>query len=458
MNLDALLDRARRIESETTDAANTARRVGSLLADLIGALRSISDDSLSSLVDDEARGHIIFARGLTSEAATHLDGGVQVGQGAASVDASGHGTLQSLVLREWLEVPELRLNRTAIHLGASLLSPGAGIVAEVEVDADARGGHVTLKLEAGEAASVVEGDLLMGIFSAPNAEWGAVRDADNGRLDVQFAGFATAYFEVAALDADRRGFRYTLRPDTHVHPRRFMTFASRGNRHDAARGKFCFSTRSYTRYLSGVQSWDITASHVVLQLGELDTLRPLGFSAEVGGVGLYAENAFLSGCLRVGGGFKTADEIVEDQTLHIEYSHDGIDDWHSDLRDGDRFMRQRKGSGAWSEAAEFAAKPLQRFYIDCIRGSTSYRAGQGFIGRFRAVLEENNIDITHTLHPSRIKWTRESEGDDEYWALAHANTGFEVDITTNDIAGHTALVCTLYQPDGLVGSKDKKSI
>ena len=136
MNLDALLDRARRIESETTDAANTARRVGSLLADLIGALRSISDDSLSSLVDDEARGHIIFARGLTSEAATHLDGGVQVGQGAASVDASGRGTLQSLVLREWLEVPELRLNRTAIHLGASLLSPGAGIVAEVEGDAD----------------------------------------------------------------------------------------------------------------------------------------------------------------------------------------------------------------------------------------------------------------------------------------------------------------------------------
>lgn len=351
MNLDALLDRARRIESETTDAANTARRVGSLLADLIGALRSISDDSLSSLVDDEARGHIIFARGLTSEAATHLDGGVQVGQGAASVDASGRGTLQSLVLREWLEVPELRLNRTAIHLGASLLSPGAGIVAEVEVDA--RGGHVTLKLEAGEAASVVEGDLLMGIFSAPNAEWGAVRDADNGRLDVQFAGFATAYFEVAALDADRRGFRYTLRPDTHVHPRRFMTFASRGNRHDAARGKFCFSTRSYTRYLSGVQSWDITASHVVLQLGELDTLRALGFSAEVGGVGLYAENAFLSGRLRVGGGFKTADEIVEDQTLHIEYSIDGSTSWHATADSSDRFMRQRRGSGAWSAALPF---------------------------------------------------------------------------------------------------------
>ena len=352
MNLDALLARARRIESETTDAANTARRVGSLLADLIGALRSASDDSLSSLVDDEARGHIIFARGLTSRAGALLEGGLQVGT-AAAVDASGRGTLQSLVLREWLEVPELRLNRTAIHLGASLLSPGAGIVERVEVDADARGGHVSLKLEAGEAASVVEGDLLMGIFSAPNAEWGAVRDADNGRLDVQFAGFATAYFEVAALDADRRGFRYTLREGTHVHPRRFMTFASRGNRHDAARGKFCFSTRSYTRYLSGVTSWEITASHVVLQLGELDTLRALGFSAEVGGVGLYAENAFLSGRLRVGGGFKTADEIVEDQTLHIEYSRDGLDGWHATADDSDRFMRQRRGSGAWSPALPF---------------------------------------------------------------------------------------------------------
>ena len=375
MNLDALLDRARRIESETTDAANTARRVGSLLADLIGALRSISDDSLSSLVDDEARGHIIFARGLTSRTGALLEGGLQVGT-AAAVDASGRGTLQSLVLREWLEVPELRLNRTTIHLGASLLSPGAGIVAEVEVDADARGGHVTLKLEAGEAASVVEGDLLMGIFSAPNAEWGAVRDADNGRLDVQFAGFATAYFEVAALDADRRGFRYTLRPDTHVHPRRFMTFASRGNRHDAARGKFCFSTRSYTRYLSGVQSWDITASHVVLQLGELDTLRPLGFSAEVGGVGLYAENAFLSGRLRVGGGFKTADEIVEDQTLHIEYSIDGSTSWHATADSSDRFMRQRRGSGAWS-----AALPFGRAGRDGAKGDPGTPGRDGQDGR-----------------------------------------------------------------------------
>ena len=101
---------------------------------------------------------------------------------------------------------------------------------------------------------------------------------------------------------------------------------------------------------------------------------------------------------------------------------------------------------------------MQRFFIDCVRGSQFYRAGQGYVGTFRAVLEEDNVDITDTVHPSRIKWTRESEGDDNYWALQHAHLAREIEITTNDLAGQTTLICTLYTPNGETESTHKQSL
>lgn len=420
---------------------------------------------VSKVNDDTVRGHLTFQKGLTALQKAALQKGATFGSAEVYyIDENGRAHLRTLAIDEHLEVPELRYNRTSVHIGYTLQSPAAGVVFRVEKTSDTTG-KVYLKLEEGELGTVEKGDLLTGIFHATTAQGGSTDDTDDGKLNLTFAGFATCFFEVVEIDPARKWFKYVLRSGTTFHPQPHMTFASRGNRTRAERQNFVIYTRTYTRYLRGVADWEIQAKHVSMQQGELDNLHKLGFSKEIQGVGMFADNVFLTGKLLVNNKLRDVGDVVNeldkkitDQTLHIEYSRDGRTDWHSDLRDGDRFMRQRKGSGAWSEAAEFAAKPIQRFYIDCIRGSTSYRAGQGFIGRFRAVLEENNIDITHTLHPSRIKWTRESEGDDEYWALAHANVGLEVDITTNDIAGHTALVCTLYQPDGLVSSQDKKSI
>ena len=319
---------------------------------------------LQKRVPDTALGHITFDDGMTSRELARLKKGFVIGEDVVDEDANmlnssvyyvdeyGQAHFRNLKIDEHLEVPELRYNRTSVHIGYTLQSPAAGVVLRVE-QTDTNSGKVFLKLEEGELGTVEVGDLLTGIFHATTAQGGATADKDDGKLNLTFAGFATAYFEVTAVDAGRQWFTYVLRQGTTFHPQPHMTFASRGNRHDAARGKFCFSTRSYTRYLSGVTSWDITASHVVLQLGELDTLRALSFSEEIKGVGMFADNVFLSGRIRVGGGFKTADEIVEDQTLHIEYSIDGSTGWHATATSADRFMRQRKGNGEWSTALPF---------------------------------------------------------------------------------------------------------
>ena len=319
---------------------------------------------LQKRVPDTALGHITFDDGMTSRELARLKKGFVIGEDVVDEDANmlnssvyyideyGQAHLRTLAIDEHLEVPELRYNRTSVHIGYTLQSPAAGIVLRVE-QTSKNSGKVFLKLEDGELGTVEVGDLLTGIFHVTKAQGGATDDADDGKLNLTFAGFATAYFEVTAVDAGRQWFTYVLRQGTSFHPQAHMTFASRGSRTSPERQNFVVYTRSYTRYLRGVADWEIQAQHVSMQQGELDNLHKLGFSEEIQGVGMFADNVFLTGKLKVGGSFKTADEIVEDQTLHIEYSIDGSTGWHDVATSDDRFMRQRKGSGAWSAAMPF---------------------------------------------------------------------------------------------------------
>lgn len=455
---------------ETADAS--VQKIKAAWADVAGNIAPTADiwhkfdNYLSRSTDDTAQGHITFAAGLTTKGKAHLQEGAVLGAlPSYYVDKEGRAHLRDLTIDEHLEVPELRYNRTTVHIGYDLQSPAAGIIERVE-QLTPEVGKVYLKLQEGELATVEVGDLLTGIYHATAAQGGATQDTDNGRLDLTFAGFATAYFRVETVDSERKWFTYSLRPATTYHPQPHMTFASRGSTTRPERQSFAIHTRTYSRYLRGVNAWEIGARHVAMQQGELDNLHTLGFSAEIAGVGLFADNVFLTGKVVIDGKLRDFEEIVqeideklEDNVLYLEYSIDGKSDWHSPAREGDQFLRQRKGAqGAWSEAIRFASKPVQRFYIDCIRGSQFYRVGQGYVGTFRAVLEEDNVDITDTIHPSRIKWTRESEGDDTYWALQHANTSHTIDITTEDMAGRTTLVCTLYTPGGEASATDKQSL
>ena len=308
---------------------------------------------VSKMNDDTVRGHLTFQKGLTALQKVALQNGATFGSAEVYyIDEQGRAHLRTLAIDEHLEVPELRYNRTSVHIGYTLQSPAAGVVLRVEKTSK-NAGKVFLKLEDGELGTVEVGDLLTGIFHAATAQGGATVDKDDGKLNLTFAGFATAFFEVVEIDPARQWFKYVLRQGTSFHPQAHMTFASRGSRTSPERQNFVVYTRTYTRYLRGVADWEIQAQHVSMQQGELDNLHKLGFSEEIQGVGMFADNVFLTGKLKVGGSFKTADEIVEDQTLHIEYSIDGSTGWHATATSADRFMRQRKGSGAWSAALPF---------------------------------------------------------------------------------------------------------
>ena len=319
---------------------------------------------VSKVNDDTVRGHLTFQKGLTALQKAALQKGATFGTAEVYyIDEQGRAHLRTLAIDEHLEVPELRYNRTSVHIGYTLQSPAAGVILRVE-QTSKNAGKVFLKLEEGELGTVEVGDLLTGIFHATTAQGGATDDTDDGKLNLKFAGFATCFFEVTEIDPARQWFKYVLRSGTTFHPQPHMTFAGRGNRTFPERRNFVVYTRTYTRYLRDVADWEIQAQHVSMQQGELDNLHKLGFSEEIKGVGMFANNVFLTGKLLVGQEYKPVDKAFADlqkevdkkiteQTVYLQYSVDGVNGWHDVATSDDRFMRQRKGSGAWSAALPF---------------------------------------------------------------------------------------------------------
>ena len=355
-------------------------------------------------VADRAAGLITFDNGV--EFGTFVSGVGGTGGSGGAIDSSGNAELQSLILREWLEVPELRYNRVSIEAGNKWTAPGGGLIEEVAIDYDTLGaplstGIITLHLEDGEIGTVAVDDICHGIFHDVVASGNnASVDADDSCGNFTFAGFCSCYFRVTEiLDARNQRFRYALRgisaswPTAH-HPCEAMTFVCYGNFSDTDRQKSRYSTRTYERFLTGVNTWEFSSSNIAAQFGDLSNLSVLGLTGMTG-YSAYLNNIYMSGVI----------EQIEDMDLRME-----ID------TDGDNFL-------AWGETLHLTCRV--------------WRGG---------FFEEVTDDI--------VSWsiTRDS-GDaveDAAWALKQKVQNFdgEIDIcfntTENDLGTGSNIVSTLF--------------
>lgn len=215
------------------------------------------------------------------------------------IDKKGNAEMQSLKLREFLEVPELRYNRVEISMGDTWYAPSAGIIESVDTEAQT----ITLKLEEGEIGSPRVGDICMGIFHNLNTSENATADYDDGRGNRRFAGFATCYFRITEeLDtATYKTFKYQLRPvsgayPTQYHPAASMTFVGYGSFSNEDRQTSRYETRTYQRYLTGVSDWEFTASNIAAQYGDLSNLSIFGIKMR--GYSAYLNNIYMSGVIQ----------------------------------------------------------------------------------------------------------------------------------------------------------------
>ena len=132
---------------------------------------------LSRVNNDTAEGLITFLRGLVAKDRIKAEKGMQIGRDYATgvtgfggnIDANANAELESLTLRRFLEVPELRYNRISIQVGNRWRAPGGGIILQAIPDQDGEGGilntgTIVLHLEDGEIGKIAVNDICMGIF------------------------------------------------------------------------------------------------------------------------------------------------------------------------------------------------------------------------------------------------------------------------------------------------------
>ena len=256
---------------------------------------------ISKLYDDVSSGIITFNGGLRSNKMTYLNQGVQIGTfvtgmiggTGAQIDKDGRGEMTSLILREFLEVPELRFNKIDVVSGELWNSIAFGTVEDVDLVNQI----VTLKLEDGEYSGIHVNDICRGIFH----NFDGVNNTETGTDDCGFdkvQGFTTSYFTpIEVLDARGKQFRYSLKQGTTQHPCKSMKFAVYGNFTDETRQDSAYSTRQYKRYLKKVNTWHINPSkNIASQFGLLDGLNIPGApnDGNLTGNGAYISNIYLT--------------------------------------------------------------------------------------------------------------------------------------------------------------------
>lgn len=301
--------RISRIENQISEVTQITRQVSSEFPDIIKSWEETpaSDTTLYSSRKSE-REFLNKRRGGTVEGITRflkrqqLDEGFRTSDFAsgitgfgAQIDGRGAGELESLFIRRFLEVPELRYNRVGISVGDDWSAPGAGVIESVDKDQKL----VTLKLEEGEIGAVAVGDICMGIFHDFDPSNNATADSDDGRGNRTFAGFATVYFRITEVLGDRNErFRYGLRPlsatfTKQLDPMESMTFVAYGSFTNPARRSSRYSTRTYQRYLRNVSDWEFTAGNIAAQFGDLTNLSVFGI--QMSGYSAYLDNIYLQG-------------------------------------------------------------------------------------------------------------------------------------------------------------------
>lgn len=233
----------------------------------------------------------------------------------AHIDFYGNAEFESIVGRSFLEVPELRYNRTTITVGNKWQTKGAGIIERVwagdntdnadlkaELSLSSLEGVAKLKLEDGEVGAIALNDKCQGVFHFLGKK-NDPSTADSKDGNFHFAGFTTVYFLVkeiytaktlpaavrAQLDegetvSENQYFRYELRAATCAdlpaedrnrwtdtsHPQPTMNFAAYANATDSDRQSSRLTTTTYQLNLAGMTDWTYTQDNIMLIIGWLD--------------------------------------------------------------------------------------------------------------------------------------------------------------------------------------------
>lgn len=279
----------------TSEGESTANEgtfvVRNVLVDKFGHVIGVESGDMSLIFDGK---YLRKDKPDSTDYLLGLNGGATFGDYAGGPLGSGgkfdkDGNIEgnSLTLREFLEVPELRFNRIDVVSGELWNSIAFGLIESVDTENQI----VTLKLEEGELSGLHINDFCRGIFHNLTGNETS-SGTDSAGFDT-VAGFSTSYFTPIEI-IDNAHFKYELKPGTSTHPAASMKFAVYGNATDKNRQASAYSTGKYKRYLINVDTWEINPSkNITYQDGDLSNLVINGESLAGGSV--FLNNVYFGG-------------------------------------------------------------------------------------------------------------------------------------------------------------------
>lgn len=337
---EGLIDDAREVRDERDTGENTALRVGTLFADVVGKIKETDESAQATYATKEEEkttnsritelknglgdGTIVVKKAEcdkngneitgsylskkkadTAQGLITFEGGVNFGTKgqSGSVDADGNAEFKSLKLRESLVVPELQHNRATVFKGIQYLSFGGGVVESVNTANQT----MKLKLESGEALGVDVGDLCVGYwhFADGTNNAGANSDSRNGNFNI--AGFCSIYFRVDSIDSDNT-IHYSLRSGYSVPPVADLNFACIANNnystHKPDRHACKITTTDYEIRLQKLYDWTYTSDNIYRIEGKLDGFSMtavndgITYKQDFEGHGVVFGNAYMYGTLQ----------------------------------------------------------------------------------------------------------------------------------------------------------------
>ena len=285
------------------------------------ASMKVKGSEIANRVAPAAHTHPISqVQGLSAALDKKFDKTGGVIEGSLSVE--GDAYFKNLRLEQFLDTPEFRYNRVETIVGDAWSAPGAGVVDIV----DSATCRLILKLESGEISSLRANDLCMGIFinSAVGNYTETTEDADDSFGNRSFAGFTTCYFRlVECLNTSTYGeWVYELREGFPYHPTTAMNIVAFGNTADTTRQTSRYITRTYERYLVGMNDWEIALENIAAQFGDLTNLAQHGLN--MSGYSAYLKNIYLQGYISDALGDSWFDSVSGNAQLYDRSTGCGI--------------------------------------------------------------------------------------------------------------------------------------
>jgi hypothetical protein len=413
------------ISNETKIGHNTNVRVGLLgkkVAEILRKQGNTDEKYLSRLNDDSALGYI---RLLAGAEFGEFVAGMFAGKGAR-IDKHGNIEATSLLLRAFLDVPEIRSNLLT-YIGKETILGDTGLIASVEQLAD-RVYQLNMKLEEGEGIMFIAGDLIRGIFR-------------------HSGGFSTSYMIVT--EVAQTFIKATLALDTDIPtpynmpPQPFMRVARCGYSGEDHRERQRFVVLSSDA--GGMQIWDgcttflngtIVGSFDIAQsfkskYGDLPTKPDIPY--------IYAAGLVVEDIIRVDYQGVPVREINDRgpwQAGVIYYNNDenGTDDvWHHGCR-WRCFSESTTEEPSWTSSAWYMIEGRSDARIE-FDSSNGYAFFAGSVKTtITPIVFLGNTNVSIDIVDEQWRWTRES-GDqtaDTIWNI-EKGTGRLLELTSADM-------------------------